>query len=1165
MKYKTIFFRAITTSLILGIAGNCLGQADITLPTILPPGPEAASIVRGNVLSLSKNNGLATANIPLHEMKLKDFSLPIALGYASSGVKVDAIPGRVGTDWSLNAGGVITRIVHGLPDDHAIRVQPYPNFDMSLPDTSRGIITFLETLTGKFSWDAEPDEFHIAAPGISTKFILDSNGKALQIPYSNIQIEVMGGPWNGGGRFTGIKVTNTNGVVYYFGGNAIERTSANGNQLSGFLNISTAFFLKSIKTPAGESIDFNYQNVGSSNFTGVNFYVKIPYAANQNTACETQPCTQITGSFLHGDLSSANILTSCLSSITASDGSSVNFYYEERNDVSGDNRLKNILISNGSRTIKSYRCTYADYTPVLTNAHERGNDNKRFFLDSIIAYSAGDPLTSGPYPSDSLVTSLEYNSPGSLPSRLSYSQDHWGYFNGKFNVNLLPATAGLASAYASADRQPDSMTTSFGMLKRINYPTGGYQQFVLEPNKQTFYERKVTEVIVSVDGSSNSSSFESFYSTDTLRPKQPVTATFTITAFQNPGCSSCTPTPPNTTTFMRCFLLDGQTGDVVNTYIMREYSEYVIQEQLESGRTYVLQLSIKGAVNAGSFSIKYDTAAAPVYHYVDKLIGGMRVKQIINYDPVSDKVNNTYYKYVVSLSQDVSSVVNTYNIQYLTESEEWSLCHMQGMYNEVSPKCFYTILSSSGLAAGSVNLFDNGYFGYTSIIESNSPDYSVGGIIHEYLIAPRDPVVSGFGHPFNSIPSDINSSTNGYEFRTTYFDGAKKTRKKEEHFYAERSDNYHKEYDAVTARRLWDYHMMVPSNPVMVFQWLASFDAVKYRYSSDWIKLDSTVVTEFDVNDNELQTLTKYEYGSPDNILPVTSSSVSSAGEIIASTVKYPTDYSTISPYDKMIRRNMISMPVEVKKMRNSVQLSKTTNVFTDVFGDSSLFKPGLVKFQKRSTDTEEDRLLFNKYDHSGNNLELAKASDNKVSYLWDYQSAYPVAQVINSPIASVAYTSFEAGGKGNWSYAGTAADSSVTGKKSYILNGINDITCSGLNSTQSYIITYWSRGGTATVNGSGGTALTSKNGWTLFSHEISSRSDITVSGTVKIDELRLFPKNAQMTTYTYEPLVGVTSICDINNRITYYEYDSFNRLQRIRDQDRNILKTFDYKYKEVQ
>lgn len=56
---------------------------------------------------------------------------------------------------------------------------------------------------------------------------------------------------------------------------------------------------------------------------------------------------------------------------------------------------------------------------------------------------------------------------------------------------------------------------------------------------------------------------------------------------------------------------------------------------------------------------------------------------------------------------------------------------------------------------------------------------------------------------------------------------------------------------------------------------------------------------------------------------------------------------------------------------------------------------------------------------------------------------------------------------------------------------------------------------------------------------------------------------DAHITTYTYKPLVGITSVTDPSERRTNYDYDSFGRLITIKDEDGNILENYDYRYKE--
>lgn len=55
---------------------------------------------------------------------------------------------------------------------------------------------------------------------------------------------------------------------------------------------------------------------------------------------------------------------------------------------------------------------------------------------------------------------------------------------------------------------------------------------------------------------------------------------------------------------------------------------------------------------------------------------------------------------------------------------------------------------------------------------------------------------------------------------------------------------------------------------------------------------------------------------------------------------------------------------------------------------------------------------------------------------------------------------------------------------------------------------------------------------------------------------------SAMVTTYTYKPLVGVTTITDPRGYKTTYQYDNFGRLKYVRDADGNILEEHQYHYR---
>ncbi len=94
------------------------------------------------------------------------------------------------------------------------------------------------------------------------------------------------------------------------------------------------------------------------------------------------------------------------------------------------------------------------------------------------------------------------------------------------------------------------------------------------------------------------------------------------------------------------------------------------------------------------------------------------------------------------------------------------------------------------------------------------------------------------------------------------------------------------------------------------------------------------------------------------------------------------------------------------------------------------------------------------------------------------------------------------------------------------------------LNTSKPYKLSFWATSNNVSV--SSGTLVKSApviNGFTYYEYNIAQgASVVTVSGNTTIDELRLYPQTARMRTVDYDPLIGKTSECDENNRITYYE-----------------------------
>src|SRR5204862_2294659 len=108
-------------SLAMIITQGCFSQSiyDDLNSTSTPSKGNSFSPMKENI-NVNMYTGTADIDLPLVSLPSRELSIPISLSYANStGIKVQDVASYIGLGWRLNAGGSISRIVRGLPDETA--------------------------------------------------------------------------------------------------------------------------------------------------------------------------------------------------------------------------------------------------------------------------------------------------------------------------------------------------------------------------------------------------------------------------------------------------------------------------------------------------------------------------------------------------------------------------------------------------------------------------------------------------------------------------------------------------------------------------------------------------------------------------------------------------------------------------------------------------------------------------------------------------------------------------------------------------------------------------------------------------------------------------------------------------------------------------------------
>ncbi|MEP2023630.1 MAG: PKD domain-containing protein [Reichenbachiella sp.] len=233
-----------------------------TKPNIsVPPSPTAGSLTISGNSSVDMYSGAARVNIPLFNYSRVDVDLDISLNYSSNGVKVNDVAGWVGMGWNLKAGGSISRVLKGLPDEFvggigamcrnclpfdAVGYLDLKNSGVDLSKFTSDSYTNTkkqkiirngnwQTLDGRnhgdglgtpVAWDTQPDEFYFNFGNYSGKFLFDQEGNIFCMPKQNLIIDKKMEDVDINDEthrmITEFTVTTPEGYTYVFGGSDFE-------------------------------------------------------------------------------------------------------------------------------------------------------------------------------------------------------------------------------------------------------------------------------------------------------------------------------------------------------------------------------------------------------------------------------------------------------------------------------------------------------------------------------------------------------------------------------------------------------------------------------------------------------------------------------------------------------------------------------------------------------------------------------------------------------------------------------------------------------------------------------------------------------------------------------------------------------------------------------
>ncbi|MEN2401077.1 DUF5977 domain-containing protein [Flavobacterium sp. MC2016-06] len=1101
-------------------------------PKLSPPTPEAFSLFKFTDIPVSNTTGIPNISIPIYTIKLKDFEFPISMSYHSSGIRIEEIAGNVGLGWTLNSGGMIYNQVNDLDDyeagsgfagiantipqdrelDPTIELADQnnptnPDYFTALNLTSEGV-------------DTQPDIYYYNCGNLNGKFFYSKDGAANPMPYAPIKIVRNG--------YYSFIITDEKGTKYTFeriSETTTASTSIESPAYSSSYNEtkSYSFHIVKIETVNNEIINFNYEDE--------------KYSYNDPSVFSSRTSTYVpsgmSGELIPGGLplfvetetkNTIILKGKRLISITTNTSENIQFLYENcprldlpqtttaANEVlNGGFALKEIKINGGARN-DSYVFEHGYFNlPNYTPCTNPGMSSDYYRLKLISLKKNSDP-----------AYQFKYNENIALPGRLDLSYDHWGYFKssaGKYSVDYA------LNFFDGVTRDPELEMTKLGVLNRIIYPTGGSSAFDYELNDyygifKTYAKRIDKSADLHIVGQEE---------LGLPNEAQYLTQTFTIPSTYVPDSAVIVKDislgEQTTSNFVNIYLTDSNnnTNNIVYTVVTASTTNtHLVYKMLNlAPGTYTLH--VDGIYSGGGAAITWVELEGTDTQVLKNIqVGGLRVKSIANYDSDNLSTPSTKqfytYKNIVNSLQSSGVVVAPPRYSYV-ETKCNPSCGLVGGSAAIgiSDGCMtYRCRNSKNYLP--LSGLQGYHIMYSDVRVYNDQNLQNGYTDFKYSIVEDDNSYSiSRGAPTTSLDFKRGDllEQNVYKYNLGSYLPVKKT--VNEYYYGFGENNsffttasYPNEKHSlglIINKLTGDLTCAGYSNQIMIRR--STFEMSYFKLYSVWKYLKKSTETTFDKNGtNPITVETTYNYNNP---LHCQLSSVvfsNSKNESLTTKYFYAQDSEmTAKPFiSDFVAKNMIQIPLDTQTFNGNTKLSEQLTVYDKSTDTNNLLLPKSVYAAKfpnalpliSNIGNLEKKITYDKYDDKGNILQYTPEGGMPVSIIWGYNQTQPIAKIEN-----LAYASIPA--------------ATITSLQT--LSNADIDNCMSTDCTEQLL----------------------RNG---------------------LSALRNLLTTAFISTYTYNPLIGVTSVTDPKGISSYYEYDNAGRLKFVKDKDLNVLQKYCYNYK---